>query len=190
MTKTFLKGQGSRIRPPNRNAFTPFAFDHPATYTFEIRDQRERSGNLVWDVESIEGDRITMRIVFTFEGETQEKTMTFARDDAFAQVAFSPGGHYAMTTIFSSSMSSVYEKDLRVGQSWTAVSGEGTMRYDVVEKRNYAGVECYFSQIRMNGSVSMEGCYAPNHGVAPYGAYYDDSGTQLVEVKLASYERK
>ncbi|WP_458187658.1 hypothetical protein [Haladaptatus sp. NG-WS-4] len=114
--------------------FTPFVFDNPATYTYEIRDQREGSGQLVWDVQSVEGNQITIHSVFTFEGETTEKTLTFERDDALAEIGFSPGGRYAITTMFSPSMSGVYDKDLQGGQTWTAVSGKGSMEYDVTEK--------------------------------------------------------
>ncbi|WP_458187657.1 hypothetical protein [Haladaptatus sp. NG-WS-4] len=42
----------------------------------------------------------------------------------------------------------------------------------------------------MTGSVAMEGCYAPEHGVAPYGAYYDETGARIAEVKLIDYMRK
>lgn len=57
-----------------------------------------------------------MRSIFTFEGETQKKTMSFTRDDALVQIGFAPGGHYAMTAMFSPSMNGVYGKDLTVGQ--------------------------------------------------------------------------
>lgn len=36
----------------------------------------------------------------------------------------------------------------------------------------------------------MEGCYSPEYGVSPYGAYYDESSVRVMEVKLVGYERR
>lgn len=170
-------------------SFQPFRFDQPATYTFDVMDAREGNGRLVWDVQSIDGENVTLRSVFEFQGETQESTMTVSREDAMLELAFSPGGQYAVQTMFSSTMSQVYGEDLRVGRSWTFPSQDGTMTYEVTEKRKYAGVECYYSEIRVDGAVVRAGCYSPDHGVAPYSAHFDENGNPVLEVKLAGYER-
>ncbi|GAA0235162.1 hypothetical protein ACFFQF_24840 [Haladaptatus pallidirubidus] len=172
------------------NSFQPFRFDRPGTYTFDVMDAREGSGKLVWDIQAIDGENVTLNSIFEFGGEKHESSMTVNRDDAIIDLAFVPGGQYAVQTMYAGAMSNAYGKDLRVGQSWSFTTQDGTMAYEVTEKRTYAGIECYYSEVRIDGSVARVGCYSPDHGVAPYSAYYDENGETVLEVKLVEYEAK
>lgn len=172
------------------DVFLPFAFEHPGIYTYETYDEEGGTGKIVWDVQSVDGENITMRSSFTHDGTTQERTATFAREDAMVQVAFLPGGEYATLTMFSPSMNGVYGNDFRVGNTWTVPSEDGTMTYEITKKRTFAGIECYNSEIRIDGSVFTDACYSPNHGTAMHGVVYDEEGTKVREMKLVNYERK
>ncbi len=173
-----------------KNSFEPFQFERPGKYTFEVMDANKGSGKLVWDVQSIDGENVTLDSVFEFEGERQTSSMTVNRENAVAELAFSPGGQYAIQTMYSGAMSHAYGKDLKVGQSWSFTTADGSMKFEITEKRTYAGIECYYSELRLNGSVARDGCYSPDHGVAPYSAYYDETGKTLLEVKLVKYKSK
>ncbi|WP_049972335.1 hypothetical protein [Haladaptatus cibarius] len=181
-------GDGANDDETTDNSFQPFRFDRPGTYTFDVMDANEGTGKLVWDVQAIDGENVTLNSIFEFGGERHESSMTVNRDDAIIDLAFVPGGQYAVQTMYAGAMSSAYGKDLRVGQSWSFTTQDGTMTYEVTEKRTYAGIECYYSEVRIDGSVVRDGCYSPDHGVAPYSAYYDESGKAVLEVKLVEYE--
>ncbi|MCO8255381.1 hypothetical protein NKF26_16360 [Haladaptatus sp. AB618] len=172
------------------DAFTPFAFQHSGTYTYETYDEEDGTGKLVWDIRSIDGENITMRSSFTNQGETQSKTATFTREEALVQLAFMPGGQYLMTTMFSPSANGIYGNDFRVGNTWTAPSSQGTMTYEITKQRTIAEISCYDAEIRINGSVFTDACYSPDHGTAMYGVIYDEDGTKVREMKLIAYERK
>ncbi|MFH5796961.1 hypothetical protein [Haladaptatus sp. CMAA 1911] len=172
------------------DVFLPFAFERPGTYTYETYEMDDGTGKIVWDIQSVEGENITMRSTFTHDGKTRERTATFTREEAMVQVAFLPGGEYATMTMFSPSMNGVYGNDFRVGNTWTVPSSDGTMTYEITGKKTYAGIGCYNSEIRINGSVFTDACYSPDHGTAMYGVVYDDDGTKVREMKLVSYEAK
>ena len=172
------------------DAFTPFAFTHPGTYTYETYDEEDGTGKLVWDIQSIDGQNITMKSSFTNGGKTRAKTATFTREDAMFQLAFMPGGEYVTTTMFSPSANGIYGNDFRVGNTWTAPSSQGTMTYEITKQRTIAGISCYDAEIRINDSVFTDACYSPDHGTAMYGVVYDEDGTKVRAMTLVDYERK
>ena len=60
-------------------------------------------------------------------------------------------------------------------------------RWDGIE--TYAGVDCFASEMRVDGTVLYEGCFSPDLGLAPYTAYYNEDRSLSMEMVLVSYEQ-
>jgi hypothetical protein len=64
------------------------------------------------------------------------------------------------------------------------------MSFAVTGTDTVGGVDCYTSEIRINDDIFHEACFSPDRGLAPYTAYYEDSGDVSFSMELVSYEAR
>ncbi|WP_435347487.1 hypothetical protein [Haloarchaeobius sp. HRN-SO-5] len=162
-------------------------FDRPATYTYDVYVEGEGSGTLVWDVQEVDGDTVTVRTVYEMGDERYESTVTGTKETVEGQLYSTPAGILVVTTMFTPS-TWYAGQDLRVGTQWSYQTAEGSASFEVTGVESYGDVDCYRSEMRVDGSVLYEGCFAPDLGLAAYTAYYDEDGSLSMEMELVSYE--
>lgn len=165
----------------------PFRFDTAATYEFDVYLADEGEGRIVWDVQSVSEDEYTVRLVYEMGDERMETTATGTKDTVMSQFYTNPGGIVLMTTMYQPS--AWYQgQDLSEGTQWSYQTPEGSASFAITGDTTIAGVACSQSEMRVNGSIVHEGCFAPELGLAPHAAWYDEDGTLEMELTLVSYE--
>lgn len=169
-----------------------FQFDQPARYVYDVNFDGD-TGQVVWDVKSVEGNKITVYVSYDVGGDTYESTITGTKENIQGQLLYTPAGTFMMLGMFSPMFGYYDGKELYVGKTWsyTAPDGSGSMSFEVTGTKTYAGVECYDSQLKINQSVIQEACFSPDLGLAAYTAWYDeDTGDTSMRMELVEYERK
>lgn len=163
-------------------------FDQAATYTYDIFMEDQGHGTLVFDVQSVEGDSVTVRTVYDLDGDHYESTISGTRDMVQSQLYTNPAGAILLVTMFTPA-TWYADQRLEVGSGWSYQTQDGSASFDVTGVETYAGVDCYRSEMRVDGEMLYEGCFSPDLGLAPYTAYYNDDGSLAMEMELVSYER-
>ena len=169
--------------------WAPFEFDRPATYTYDIYVADEGEGTLVWDVQEVTGEEVTVRVEYELGGESFESTTTGDRETVRSQLLMTPAGPFVLTTLLAPTMAFYEGEELAVGNRWAYASDEGSLSFEVTGTDTVAGVDCYTTEMRQNETVVHESCIAPDLGLAPRVAYYDEDGSEEFEVVLVEYER-
>lgn len=183
--------------------FRFLAFEQPGTYTYEVtfattvRSQQgtaepvtRRGGNrsveYVIDVVQAAENQYEVQVSLSMDGMSNQQTFTGTRTEVQRQMLSSQVG-----TILAplTTMTGFYGgRPLQIGQSWTYSSEQATANFEVTGTDSYAGVECFVTEASLNGTVVHQACVSPDRGLAPYVAYYDESGTFTFEMILTSYE--
>ncbi|MFW6376904.1 MAG: hypothetical protein ACOC0F_02915 [archaeon] len=147
----------------------------------------EGSGTLVWDVQRVSADQVTARIDYDVGGSSYESTITGTSDVARQQLLTTPAGALLVTTTFTPGLW-YGGQELVVGNGWSYRTGEGSGSFQITEQRTVAGITCFATEMKIDGELRHEGCLSPDHGLAPYSAWYDDDGELLMEITLVDYE--
>ena len=163
------------------------SFDRPTRFTYDLYTADEGTGTLVWDVTKVEGDQVTLHLIYDLGDVHYETTTTGAAGTVNSQLFSNPAGALLLTSMVSPA-SAYAGRDLHVGLQWSYSSPDGSASYAVTGTDSYAGVECFTSEMRHNGSVVREDCLNPNLGLAPYTVYYDADGTVVMKMELVGYE--
>ena len=170
------------------DTFEVLAFDRPGTFVFDVYLQDEGEGEVVWDVQQVQGEQLTVRVVYDVGETTYESTVTGTRDDIQSQLLATPAGSFMLLSIFSPSLAYYEDEQLTVGDGWSITTNEGSMSVAVVSRDTVAGVECYRSEMRVNDQLVYEHCLSTDLGLAPYVAFYDEqTGEQVVRMELVEY---
>jgi len=170
--------------------FAFWNFTRPGTYTYDIYEESQGKGTLVWDVQKVDGDQVTVHVKYDLGDTSYESTVSGDEQTVQGQLMMTPAGGFLLATMFSPSMAYYQDHKLAVGNSWSFSSDAGSLSFAVTGKDTYGGIECYASEMRVNGTVVNEGCFSPDHGLAPYVAYYDDQGDPQFTLTLKSYQPK
>ncbi|WP_267640052.1 hypothetical protein [Haloarchaeobius amylolyticus] len=181
-------GDGGPVSSLQPGEWTVFDFDEPATYTYDVYMEGEGDGQLVWDVQSVDGDTVTVRMVYDVAGERFESTVTGTKETVQSQLYTNPAGILLVTTMFTPA-TWYAGQDLSEGTKWSYTTQDGSASFAVTGTDTYANVECYASEMTVDGQVLHAGCFAPQLGLAPYSAYYNEDGTLSMEMTLVSYEK-
>jgi hypothetical protein len=172
---------------PGQFRWNALEFDRPATYTYEVFLEDEGEGTLVWDVRDVSGDRVTVHLDYDV-GETQyQSTVTGTKESVRQQTMMTPAGALLMLTVYTP-MAWYQGQDLTVGNEWTYAGQEGTMRFAVTGQDTYAGVQCFATEVTIDGETRHEACVSPDLGLTPYSAWYDEDGDLVMELRLVKYE--
>lgn len=166
----------------------PFAFDQPARYEYEVFMEGDGTGSIVWDVQSVSDGEYTVQLIYEMDGERFETTATGTKDTVVQQFYANPGGILLVTTM--SQPAAWYEgRELSTGTKWSYTTPQGSASFAVTGTDTVAGVDCWTSEMRINGSVYHEACFSPDLGLAPYAAYYGEDGTLEMSLTLVAYEK-
>ncbi|WP_246998913.1 hypothetical protein [Halosolutus gelatinilyticus] len=181
-------GDGDGTDDPIEATWEPFEFDRPVAYTFDTYSADDGPGTLVWDVTGVTDDGATVTLSYE-TAETQfETTVTGTKDDLQSQLLLTPAGPFVLSTLFSPTMGYYEGRHLSVGEEWSYSSPDGSMRFELTERRAYAGVDCYASVTEVDEALVHEGCFSPALELAPYTVYYDENGDRAFEMTLVSLE--
>ncbi|WP_435364257.1 hypothetical protein [Haloarchaeobius sp. DYHT-AS-18] len=176
-------GDSSSLQP---GEWTVFDFDEPATYTYDVYMEGEGEGQLIWDIQSVDGDTVTVRMVYDVGDERYESTVSGTKETVQSQLYTNPAGILLVTTMFTPA-TWYAGQDLSEGTKWSYTTQDGSASFAVTGTSTYADVECYTSEMTVDQQVLHEGCFAPQLGLAPYTAYYNEDGSLSMEMKLVSY---
>lgn len=167
-----------------------FEFDRPGRYVFDVEMAGEGSGQVTWDIQSVDGDQLTVYVKYAVGGQSYESTVSGTKSDIQGQLIMSPAGSFAMLGIFSPMFGYYDGQQLAVGEQWSYSTDQGSMSFAITGTDNYAGVDCYTSEIRLNDSVMHEACFSPDLGLAAYTAWYEeDTGNVEMRMELVEFQR-
>ena len=183
--------------------FRFLAFEQPGTYTYEVtfaptvrsqqgtaepvtRQGENQSAEYVIDVVQAAENQYEVQVSISMDGMDNQQTFTGTRTEVQQQML---GSQVGSLLVPLTTMTGFYQgQTLQAGQSWSYSTEEGTSTFEVTGSDSYAGVECSVTEASVNGTVVHEACVSPDRGLAPYAAYYDESGTLTFEMELTSYE--
>ena len=215
MTTTAPGGDSTAMSTPSETAATTvssavgdgtfrfLAFEQPGTYTYEVtfaptvrsqqgtaepvtRQGENQSAEYVIDVVQAAENQYEVQVSISMDGMDNQQTFTGTRTEIQQQML---GSQVGSLLVPLTTMTGFYQgQTLQAGQSWSYSTEEGTASFEVTGSDSYAGVECSVTEASVNGTVVHEACVSPDRGLAPYVAYYDESGTLTFEMELASYE--
>ncbi|MFC4407406.1 hypothetical protein [Haloarchaeobius iranensis] len=177
-------GSSADLEPGSWNVLE---FGQPATYTYDIFVEGDGEGSLVLDVQEVDGDSITVRAVYELGQERHESTVTGTKETVQSQLYANPAGILLLTTMLTPS-AWYGGQELEVGSGWSYQTQAGSASFEVTGVETYAGVDCFDSEMVVDGTTLHEGCFSPGLGLAPYTAYYDEDGSLSMEMALVSYE--
>lgn len=178
---------GSNGPSGDSGQWEPLQFDQEATYTYDVFLEGQGEGRLVWEVVDTSGEGATVSVHYELGETTYDATISGTRDDIRGQLAASPAGQFFLLGVFSPTLGYYENRELAVGNSWSVTTQDGSASFEVTSKDSYAGVECFASEMRVDGTLAHEGCFSPDVGLMPYTAYYDDTGTLQLEMTLVEY---
>lgn len=168
-----------------------FEFDSPGTYVFDVEMDGD-TGEVTWDIQSIDGETLTVYVDYAVGEADFETTITGTREDIQGQLLFTPAGSFMMLAVFSPMYGYYDGEEMYVGKEWsfTAPDGSGSMSFEITETRTYAGVSCFASELRINDTTVQEACFSPDLGLAAYTAWYEeDTGDVEMRMELIEYSR-
>ncbi|PSP69218.1 hypothetical protein BRC80_11820 [Halobacteriales archaeon QH_9_66_26] len=183
--------------------FRFLAFEQPGTYTYDVtfaptvrsqqgtaepvtRQGENQSAEYVIDVVQAAENQYEVQVSISMDGMDNQQTFTGTRTEVQQQML---GSQVGSLLVPLTTMTGFYEgRTLQAGQSWSYSTEERTSTFEVTGSDSYAGVECSVTEASVNGTVVHEACVSPDRGLAPYAAYYDESGTLTFEMELTSYE--
>ena len=175
-----------------------FNLSKPGHYAFDLAGMdtetgEQVTGRLVYDVETAGEGEVTTSVDYEFGGEQFQSSTTGLAEEASAQL-FLNQAYVPVSTLQSVSVLYLFEMgfaDPSVGNRKQSSTEEGTQVTEVIEKRTYAGLECFFVETTLDGEPFREGCIQSSEGgMAPYAATYTEEGELELKVELVEYERR
>lgn len=169
-------------------AWQAFEFDHPATYTYDTFMSGDGEGTLVWEVTEVNGDEVTVSVDYQAGETSYQSTVSGTKDTVRGQLMMSPAGSFLIVSIFSPTLAYYEDQTLEVGQGWSYSTQEGSASFEITGKDTYAGIDCYASEMKVDGNLLHEGCFSSDLALATYTAYYEENGELTAKMELTSYE--
>lgn len=159
-------------------------------YVFEIYDAKNGSGTATFEPPANPANRDEFETV-TYEGDAQfEQAYTAMVEDP--SVAGMPIYRPLLDVVTILDLDSVDDEDLAVGHENT--TSDGTLTTKITGVESYGGVECYATEISVDGERRLETCEVPysedifvhpSQEFPPYMALYDEeTGELALEIKL------
>lgn len=144
------------------------------------------TGRLIWDIQEIDQNTYTIDIEYSLGDESYQSTLTGDKDEIRGQIASTPAGIIMMASFFS--FAGAYRvQQLKPGNQWLQTYQGDTVTYRVIGQENYAGVNCYTTEITHNQKPIHRGCFSPNLGLTAHTALYNETGQKTMEMKLKEY---
>ncbi|KAB1187888.1 MULTISPECIES: hypothetical protein [Haloferax] len=159
-------------------------------YRYEITSPNlNDTATYEWEVLSATEDEVTIRTKVDAEETTSEQTVTASRDQLYSELSGSPSGSIATVGFNSPYYSGVDGETLEVGDGWEASGTNGNVSFTVERTSSYAGLDCAYFVVQMNGSVFWESCVSPESPLPGYMAFYEEEGDDepVFEMTLVEY---
>lgn len=169
------------------DAWDAFQFDRPAKYTFDTYMEDQGEGVLIWDVTAVSGDEVTVDLHYEAGETTVDTTVSGTKDDVQSQLILTPGGQFFLIALFSPTFNYYEDRTLSVGEGWSYTTADGSASFEITGQDTYGNVECYVSEMQVDGELIHEGCFAPDLGLAAHSTYYE-SGEVTASMELTGYE--
>lgn len=166
--------------------YTHFDFEEGASYEYDVV-MSGTDGTFRWEVTDVSDDRVTVHTDYLVGGVVFEDTVTGTRATLEAELEATPAGPFMTLGVFHPFYDHYGGHDLRVGNSWSASVSSRSATYEVTGTDAYAGVDCYGTEVRIDGSLRHEGCVSPDLGLLVHSVVYDQTGSRSVVMTLSAY---
>ena len=183
-------GEGSGDGTDGSDTWVPGRFDRPGYYAFEVYNQQQGSGTLIWAVERVGEETATITVDYDHGDAQYRSTHTVDQDGAEQELATTPVWALLIHTMYAPELQQYSQESLEVGAGWSAPTGEGMLEYEITGTNTHAGLECYVSEVRLGGDLMRETCIAPDHGMALHTAVYDGDGEVAYSQTLTEYHEE
>ena len=183
-------GEGRGDGADGSDTWVPGRFDRPGYYGFEVYNQQQGEGTLIWAVEHADEESATITIDYD-HGDTQYRsTHTVDHDATEQELATTPVWILLAQTMYTPELEQYGQESLEVGAGWSVPTPEGEFRYEITGTNTHAGLECYVSEVRLGGDLMRETCIAPDHGMALHTAVYGDDEEVAYSQTLTEYHEE
>ena len=168
-----------------------FNLSKPGRYVFEIETADGGTGRMSFETTKVSDGQATVHTTYDFNGSSFESTVTGPIGQVEPQLVGSPAYRYLIAIQLGGVGSSALSggEDLKVGNKFSRQSSDGSLNIEVTKTDNYAGVDCYVIETRMNGTLNQKVCTQKGFSSVPYFATYDENGALVERVELVEYER-
>jgi len=166
--------------------YAHFDFREGERYEYDV-EMGGTDGTFVWEVTDVASDRVTVHTNYQVGRVTFEDTVTGTESTIEGQLTATPAGAFARLGLFHPYYGHYAAHELRVKNSWSATTSRGSATYTITGTDSYAGVDCYTTEVRVDGRIRHEGCVSPELGLLIHSAVYDRSGNVEVEMTLTEY---
>lgn len=158
-------------------------------------DGKEKEGWFTLKVSEEDVDQVTIEA----EGESGEDnfsfTVTDSKDNVFGNIMTSmlmnPASQHVFSTIYSpfiggAWMMGISQGNVKIGNKWSYSADGHSFTNEVVEKREYAGVEGYYMRSMVDDELESQVCMAPDFPLALMS--YIKMDNIIYESELVEYE--
>lgn len=175
-----------------------FAFEEGEYYRFEIDEPGAETAYITWDVQSVDGEEVTVDVSFEQGDESTTETVTGANATLITQLDSIPAMLYLLNGPFNAMTSYFGAREFAVGNQWN-IAGDATNGYmtaNIEGTSEYAGKECYVATVRTPDGEAWDDsnyhdwdfCIAPDVGLALHTQFTDEStGEPALTVTLVEY---
>lgn len=179
---------GDADSTPGDLAWHEFQFDHPVKYSYDTYMKGDGEGTLTWEVTEVDGDEVTVAVDYQTSETSYQSTVSGSKDTVRGQLMMSPAGAFMIVAIFSPTLGYYEGQPLEVGTGWSYTTDEGSASFKITGTDSYGGVDCYVSEMTVDGTLLHKGCFSPDLALAASSVYYDDTGEMTAKLELTSYE--
>lgn len=169
----------------------PMRFSQAGTYTYDFYFEEEGEGTVVFSVTDLTDEQVTVHVDYQVGETSFDTTVTGAHDTVYGQLMASPASAFVFMTLFSPMIGYYQGETLEVGNQWTHMTEDGMATFEITEVRSYAGVDCHASEMRVDGDLWHDGCFAADHGSIIQSVYYDEASGEVVgSIELTDYREE
>ncbi len=179
--------------------WTPFDVEAGQYFKYMTKvtqqDGQVKEGWFTLKVSGDDDDQITIEA----EGESGDDTFAFtvtdSKDNVFGNVMMSmltnPASQHVFSTIYSPFIGGVWmmgisQGNVKVGNKWSYSADGHSLLNEVVDKREYAGVEGYYMRSTVDDELESQVCMAPDFPLALMS--YVKIDNVIYESELVEYE--
>jgi len=179
--------------------WTPFDVEAGQYFKYMTKvtqqDGQVKEGWFTLKVSGDDDDQITIEAEGKSGDDTFAFTVTDSKDNVFGNMMMSmltnPASQHVFSTIYSPFIGGVWmlgisQGNVKVGNKWSYSADGHSISNEVVDKREYAGVEGYYMRSMVDDELESQVCMAPDFPLALMS--YVKMDNIIYESELVEYE--
>jgi hypothetical protein len=146
----------------------------------------DSEGTVVLDVRDVSGADVTVEMRYDVGDTEFQSTVTGSPETVQSQLYGNPAGALLVATMVTPG-AWFAGRELSVGTQWSVSTSEGSSSFEVTGTDRIGGMDCFTTEMTIDGRTAYESCVSPDAGLAPYTATYDEDGSVAMSMTLREY---